>query len=80
MPDREIPLDRLQPGQPAYVTRILGRPEDVLRLEEFGLRGGTRVELFRPGSPCILRMAGPKVCLRVDGRVRVLVRPVSMPG
>jgi Fe2+ transport system protein FeoA len=57
------------------VGRIVGRAEDVHRLEEFGLRRGTRVEVFRQGNPCILRLAGGKVCLRADRSLKILVAP-----
>ena len=50
-------------GQSAHVSRIVGQADYVHRLEEFGLRKGTQLVMFRPGNPCILRMAGNKVCL-----------------
>jgi Fe2+ transport system protein FeoA len=71
--DDVIPLDLLQPGQSAFVTRIVGLPDCVQRVKEFGLRQGTEIQMFRPGNPCIIRLAGNKVCLRGDGMVRVLV-------
>ena len=73
----EIPLRLLRPGQWACVTRIAGPPEDVHRLEEFGLRPGTRIEMFRAGRPCILRLAGSKVCLRTERRLQVFVTPAA---
>jgi ferrous iron transport protein A len=72
-----IPLKRLPAGHSAYVTHIVGHPDHVHRLEEFGLRGGTKIEMFRPGNPCIIRMAGGKVCLRADDLLHVLVEPVA---
>ena len=74
MVDAVIPLNRLQVGQRAEVSRILGPVDHVHRLEEFGLRSGTTVEMFRPGNPCIFRMAGNKVCLRADDLLHVLVK------
>ena len=71
----EIPLQRLPAGRSAHVARIVGPPENVHRLEEFGLRRGTRIEMFRRGSPCILRIAGSKVCLRLEDRLQVFVTP-----
>jgi Fe2+ transport system protein FeoA len=56
------------------VSRILGPVEHVHRLEEFGLRSGATVQMFRPGNPCIIRMAGNKVCLRAGEWLRVLVK------
>jgi len=73
--DKSIPLDQLPAGQSASVRRISGRADDVHRLEEFGLRGGTRIQMFRPGNPCIIQMAGNKVCCRTDQLLRILVEP-----
>ena len=33
--------------------------------------------MFRPGNPCIIRMAGNKVCLRSDDLLQVLVEPTD---
>ena len=73
MQNRPIPLEHLQRGQTACISRVAGHPDHVLRLEEFGLRGGARIEMFRPGSPCIVRLAGNKLCLRPDDRVCIHV-------
>jgi ferrous iron transport protein A len=72
-----ISLQNLPAGHSASILRILGRPDDVHRLEEFGIRRGTRVEMFRAGNPCILRIAGNKFCLRSDELLSVLVEPIA---
>ena len=54
---------------------VLGQPAEVHRLEEIGLRGGTNVQMIRPGSPCIIRLDGNRLCLRADELVSVMVRP-----
>lgn len=72
-----ISLSRLVAGQSARVSRILGRPDHVHRLEEFGLRRGSQIEMFRPGNPCIVRLAGNKVCIRIDDLLDVLVQPLN---
>ena len=77
MIDKSIPLGQLMAGQSALVRRVSGRPDHVHRLEEFGLRGGTRIQMFRTGNPCILCMAGGKVCCRTDDFLRILVEPES---
>lgn len=59
------------------MDRILGHPDHVHRLEEFGLRRGIKIEMFRPGNPCIIRLAGNKVCLRDDSLLRVMVEPLA---
>ncbi len=73
--DKLVTLDRLATGQSGRVSRIEGHPDYVHRLEEFGLRHGINVQMFRPGNPCIIRLAGHKVCLRSDDLLKVLVRP-----
>jgi Fe2+ transport system protein FeoA len=74
-----IPVTRLAAGQSARVSRLVGQPEDVHRLEEFGLRRGARIQMFRPGNPCILRLSGSKVCLRSDQLLDILVTPFPPP-
>ena len=69
-----IPLNQLTAGQSADVGQVLGRPEQVHRLEELGLRGGAAIEMVQTGSPCIVRLAGQKLCFRADELLRVLVR------
>jgi len=77
--DKSVPLSSLFTGQSALVSRVNGPSDHVHRLEEFGLRGGTRIEMFRPGNPCIIRMAGNKVCFRANDLLRILVEPDTTP-
>jgi ferrous iron transport protein A len=70
-----VPLKKLPAGGCATVSRIHGHPDHVHRLEEFGLRDGTKIEMFRQGNPCIIRMAGHKICLRAGDLLHVLVEP-----
>lgn len=77
--DSLIPLNGLNVGQSAHVGRVVGRADHVHRLAEFGIRDGTKVQMFRPGNPCIIRMAGNKVCIRADGLLEVLVKPAAVP-
>jgi Fe2+ transport system protein FeoA len=73
-----IPLNLLESGCTALIGQVLGRPEQVHRLEELGLRGGAAVEMLQPGSPCIIRLAGHKLCFRADELLSVLVRPGAL--
>ena len=75
MIDKSVPLAELPAGQDARVCRVSGDPDHVHRLEEFGLRAGTRIQMFRPGKSCIFRMAGCKVCCRTGDRLRIHVDP-----
>ena len=68
-----VSINRLGVGQSARVNRIDGQPEYVHRLEEYGLRRGIDVRMFRPGNPCIISLSGHKVCLRYDSLLKVLV-------
>jgi len=70
-----IPLNLLRPGETADVGHVGGGSDEVHRLQEMGLRGGARVEMIQNGSPCIIRLAGQKLCLRADELLQVLVRP-----
>lgn len=70
-----IPLNLLRVGQTATIGQVLGRSEHVRRLEEMGLRGGAQVEMLQSGSPCIVRLAGHKMCFRADELLSILVYP-----
>lgn len=74
-----VPVGRLLAGQSAQVSHVVGRPDYVHRLEEFGLRQGIRIVMFRPGNPCIIRLSGSKICLRSDDLLNVLVTPAELP-
>jgi ferrous iron transport protein A len=68
-----LPLMQLPPGQSAVVGQLMGRPDDVHRLEELGLRSGVCVEMIQSGSPCIIRLGGCKLCFRETEACSVLV-------
>lgn len=70
-----IPLHMLPTGQMARVRQVFGGPEHVHRLEELGLRGGAEIEMITPGSTCIIKLRGQKLCFRADELVKVLVQP-----
>ncbi len=70
-----IPLNLLATGQTGQISEVMGCPDEVHRLQEIGLRGGTQIEMVRSGSPCIIRLGGQKLCLRADELTNILVRP-----
>ena len=72
-----MPLNLLATGQTAQIGQVLGRPEQVHRLEELGLRGGATIEMVQTGSPCIIRLGAHKLCFRADELTRVLVHPAT---
>jgi ferrous iron transport protein A len=70
-----LPINALRRGEVASISQVVGPPEHVRRLEELGLRSGSRIEIVRGGSPCIIRVDGSTLCFRNDESVRVLVSP-----
>jgi Fe2+ transport system protein FeoA len=70
-----VPLTMLRPGQSAVVEAVLGAGEFAHRLREMGLRPGARVQMVRPGAPCLIRLDGLKLGIRADEVAAILVRP-----
>lgn len=68
-----IPLRFLRAGERGRVGAVLGAGELAHRLREMGLRQGAEVQMVRPGSPCIIRLAGHQLCFRGDDVTSVLV-------
>lgn len=70
-----IPLRALRPGQVAEVRQLVGQTGHVRRLQELGLRDGTRLEMVRSGQPCIVRVGNTTLCFRDVDSIEVLVAP-----
>ncbi len=70
-----MPINFLVPGQTGRISQLLGGPEEVRRLEELGLRTGAEVEMVQSGIPCIIRLAGHKLCFRGNEVFSVMVTP-----
>jgi Fe2+ transport system protein FeoA len=73
-----LPLEMLRPGDWADVADVAGDPNWVCRMAEMGLRAGCRVQMLQGGTPCLLRVADCKLCLRGDDSAQILVRPVEV--
>ena len=69
-----IPLGRLRAGQGGCVGEVLGPCDMVHRLREMGLYDGARIQMIRPGSPCIIRLQGQRLGFRMDDCAHVMVR------
>ena len=74
-----VPLASLRAGQMGRIGEVLGGGDVVHRLRELGLRDGAEVQMVRPGSPCIIRLDGQKLCVRSDQVASVLVRAGATP-
>jgi ferrous iron transport protein A len=69
-----IPLNLLKRGGRAQVAEVVGSVELVQRMREIGVAQGAELEMVQPGSPCIVRFGGQKLCIRSDDTLGVLVR------
>jgi Fe2+ transport system protein FeoA len=74
-----LSLDMLRPGEWGDIADIAGEPSWVCRMAELGLREGCRVQLLQGGTPCLLRVADCKLCLRQADSTQIFVRPVPAP-
>ncbi len=75
-----MPLSALRAGAQGQIHSIMGNTELVRHLAEIGLRCGTHLEMVRPGTTCILRIDGAKLCVRGDELLRVMVSPLPATG
>lgn len=76
VPANLMPLSGLLPGERGQIYSVMGNADLVRHLAEVGLRSGTRLEMVRPGTTCILRIDGAKLCVRGDELLRVMVSPL----
>ena len=76
---QSLPLQFLPTGRSAWVDELFGAPEQIHRLEELGMRPGTRIEMVQAGSPCIVRLGSSKFCFREADLLNVLVRLGDAP-
>ena len=68
-----LPLELLDANDHGVVVDVDGRPDLVVRLEEMGLHAGVRVQMIRPGSPCIVEINHQRFSIRIEDSVTVLV-------
>jgi Fe2+ transport system protein FeoA len=69
-----LPLHFVEAGHHAEISELVGEPHHVHHLEELGLRPGAVIEMLQPGSPCIIRLSGQKLCFRQDESLGILVK------
>jgi ferrous iron transport protein A len=72
-----LPLELLACGEWAEVGEVHGQPVWVARMAELGIRPGSRVQILRGGSPCLLLVGGSRLSLRGEQAMQILVRPVA---
>ena len=72
-----IPHSLLRTGQTGRISEVMGTGEMVHRLREMGLYDGAAVQMIRRGSPCIIKLHGQRLGLRIGDITHVLVRVVD---
>jgi len=72
-----FPLDTLRAGERGEIAAVLGDAAWIGRLADLGVREGCAVCVLQPGSPCLLDVAGSRLCLRGTDASEIFVRPLS---
>ena len=76
-----LPVELLRSGEWGDVAEVAGEPAWVCRMAELGVQAGCRFQVVQSGNPCLVQIrSGPRLCLRVDCAVQVLVRPLAKAG
>jgi len=70
----------LRCGEWADVAEVHGEPAWVGRMAELGLREGSRLQMLRAGSPCLLQLGESRLSLRGETAFQIMVRPVAQVG
>lgn len=66
-------LSALRKGECGIVCSITAEPRLAKRLADMGFVGGSRVDMVRPGRPCLVRVNGTRVGLGRGSQEHVLV-------
>lgn len=72
-----LPLNTLRCNEKARVVDVFGDSGTLHRLDEMGVGVGTEIQMIRPGSPCIVAMAGKRLSLRLEAGTEILVEVAS---
>ena len=60
----------------AAIEEVVGPAQSVHRLEEIGLRPGTKLCMISPGEPCLVGIGSQRFSLRLEAGVTILVQPL----
>ena len=80
--DSDRPLTSLRAGELGVLCEVKTEARTAKRLADLGFIGGARVEMIRPGRPCVVRINGTRVGLgrSLQERILVLSDPVGVDG
>ena len=76
-----LPLNTLRSNERARIVDLFGDSSTLHRLDEMGVSVGTEVQMIRPGTPCIVAMAGKRLSLRLETGTEIFVEiaPAASP-
>ena len=72
----ECDLPTLKAGEAGTVERITADNGNARRLAEIGFVRGARIEMIRPGAPCIVRINQSCVGLGRGHQTSIMLSPV----
>lgn len=68
-----LPIHILRSNERARIVDLFGDTTTLHRFDEMGLSVGTEVQMIRPGTPCIVAMAGKRLSLRLEEGTEIFV-------
>ena len=72
-----VPLEYMDQGEWGEIEEVTGATSWTHRMAELGVKAGSRIQMIRPGSPCLFHVNGSRLSLRSEARHQVLVRPLA---
>ena len=72
-----ILINKLQNGQFANITNIIGKFNHTHYLRELGLTNGAKIEMVKnDGKICIIRIDNNRIILRLNNSCQILVKQI----
>ena len=75
----ERALRTLKAGQAATIARVTGSTAHAKRLADMGFISGARVEMVRPGAPCLVRIGGTWIGLGQEHQQGIYLHVAPLP-
>jgi ferrous iron transport protein A len=70
-----LPIEFLPRDSHGTIVEMCGRPGQVQRLEELGIRQGCKVKMLCRGEPCLICIEGRRISLRLGESAEIFVIP-----
>jgi Fe2+ transport system protein FeoA len=72
-----LPLEFMPCESQATIVEMCGRPCQLQRLQELGIRQGCNVRMVSRGEPCLICIEGRRISLRLGESAEIFVVPTS---